>query len=79
MRKAVLLVILLIASTIPAFVTADDEPVRQRSSMTEFTWYGNATNVQVSGEWDEWGHISNLTESEGVWSVSLDLEPGMYC
>ena len=37
MRKAVLLVLLLIASTIPAFASADGEPVRQRSSMTEFT------------------------------------------
>ena len=79
MRKAVLLVLLLIASTIPAFASADDEPVRQRSSMTEFTWTGNATSVQVSGEWDDWEQISDLTESEGLWSISLDLEPGMYC
>ena len=79
MRKAVLLVILLIASTIPAFASADDEPVRQRSSMTEFTWTGNATSVQVSGEWDDWEQISDLTESEGLWSISLNLEPGMYC
>ena len=79
MRKAVMLVLLLVASTIPAFVSADDEPVRQRSSMTEFTWTGNATSVQVSGEWDDWEQISDLTEFEGVWSISLDLEPGMYC
>ena len=54
MRKAVLLVTLLLASTFPAFVSADGDPVRQRSTMTDFSWSGNASSVQISGEWDDW-------------------------
>ena len=79
MRKAVLLVALLIVSTIPAFVSADDDPVRQRSEVTDFSWTGTATTVQISGEWDDWEQLVNLSETGGVWSVSLNLEPGMYC
>ena len=41
MRKAVLLVALLIASTLPAYVSADDDPIRQRQSSTDFSWSGN--------------------------------------
>ena len=79
MRKAILLVALLVVSTLPAYVSADDDPVRTRQTLTEFSWSGNASSVQISGEWDDWLVRSDLLEDEGEWSVSLDLEPGMYC
>ncbi|MDG1525435.1 MAG: alpha-amylase family glycosyl hydrolase, partial [Candidatus Thalassarchaeaceae archaeon] len=79
MRKAVMFVFMLILASLPTFVSADDSPVRQRASMTEFTWTGNATTVQVSGEWDDWTIRTNLTETDGVWSAFLNIDPGMYC
>ena len=79
MRKAILLVALLIFSTLPSLATADEDPVRQRSSMTDFTWSGNANTVQVAGEWDNWTEHINLSESGGEWSASVEIPPGMYC
>ena len=79
MRKATLLVILLIIASLPSPATADENPVRQRSNMTEFTWVGSATTVQVSGEWDDWQVRTDLVENNGSWIVELSLNPGMYC
>ena len=79
MRKAILLVILLLAATLPMFATADSDPIRQRSTATDFSWSGTATSVQVSGEWDDWAERTNLSENNGQWSASLEIDPGMYC
>ncbi len=79
MRKATLLVILLIIASLPSTTTADENPVRQRSNMTEFTWVGSATTVEVSGEWDDWQVRTDLVDNNGSWSVELSLNPGMYC
>ena len=79
MRKAMLLVVLLLAASIPTLASADDNPVRQRSTLTEFSWTGTATSVQVSGEWDDWDVRTDLSEVGGEWTVTLDLDPGLYC
>ncbi len=79
MRKAILLVILLLAATLPMFASADDDPIRQRSTTTDFSWVGTATSVQISGEWDDWTVRTNFSQSNGQWSVSLDIDPGLYC
>ena len=78
MRKATLLVILLLIASFPSPATAD-EPIRQRTNMTEFTWMGGATTVQVSGEWDDWQVRTDLVENNGSWGAELNLNPGMYC
>ena len=74
-----LLVVLLLAASIPTLASADDNPVRQRSTLTEFSWTGTATSVQVSGEWDDWDVRTDLSEVGGEWTVTLDLDPGLYC
>ncbi|MEE3083327.1 MAG: hypothetical protein VX320_04475, partial [Candidatus Thermoplasmatota archaeon] len=80
MRKALVLVFLLLAGTLPLFANAEDPSlVRQRSAETEFTWTGTANTVQVSGEWDNWQEWTNLSEVNGVWTASLPLNSGMYC
>ena len=79
MRKAVLLVFLLLTATLPMFASADSDPIRQRSTTTNFSWSGIATSVQVSGEWDDWNERTNLSENNGQWSASLEIAPGMYC
>ena len=68
MRKATLLVILLLIASFPSPATAD-EPIRQRTNMTEFTWMGSATTVQVSGEWDDWQVRTDLEENNGSWGA----------
>jgi glycosidase/plastocyanin len=61
-------------------VEADDpEPVRIRSGLTTFSWLGDADSVQIGGEWDDWEGRINLSESDRVWSVEMNLDPGMYC
>ena len=80
MRKALVLVFLLLAATVPLFTSAENPSlVRQRSADTEFTWAGTATTVQVSGEWDDWQERTNLSEENGVWRTALSLNSGMYC
>tara|TARA_B100001741_G_scaffold112163_1_gene92152 strand:- start:1445 stop:3835 length:2391 start_codon:yes stop_codon:yes gene_type:complete len=43
-----------------------------------FSWYGNATSVELKGEWD-WDNNTTMTESGGVWSASVPLSEGLYC
>ena len=60
-------------------VDAPVEPIRSRLVMTTFSWEGEATSVEVSGEWDDWDVRTDLTESGGEWTTSLEIEPGQYC
>ena len=54
--------------------------VRQRAQTHVFEWSGNASNVSVHGEWDDWAGGTQLIETApDQWSVGMALAPGMYC
>lgn len=71
MRKAIFLVVLLLAMSIP-YAQADSE------EGVLFTWTGSASTVELAGEWD-WDNPTAMTESGGIWSATLDLSDGLYC
>tara|TARA_B100000519_G_scaffold15149_1_gene11210 strand:- start:3175 stop:5469 length:2295 start_codon:yes stop_codon:yes gene_type:complete len=43
-----------------------------------FTWTGNASTVELIGEWD-WDSPTTMTETDGIWSATVDLADGLYC
>ena len=71
MRKAIFLVVLLLAMSIPYAQAESEEGVL-------FTWTGSASTVELAGEWD-WDNPTTMTESDGIWSATLDLADGLYC
>ena len=71
MRKAILLVLMLMALTMPSANADTDEGVL-------FTWTGSATTVELIGEWD-WDSPIIMSESAGIWSTTVDLDDGLYC
>jgi len=71
MRRAIFLVVLLLAMSIP-YVQADSE------EGVLFTWSGNASTVELIGEWD-WDSPTTMTELDGLWSASIELDEGLYC
>ena len=71
MRRAFFLVSILLAMSIPIAVAENEEGV-------EFTWSGSASSVELIGEWD-WNSTSTMSESEGLWSTTIQLSPGFYC
>ena len=71
MRRAIFLVAILLAMSIP-YVQADSE------EGVLFTWSGNANTVELIGEWD-WSTSTLMTESGGLWSASVELDDGLYC
>ena len=71
MRRAIFLVVLLLAMSIP-YVQADSE------EGVLFTWSGNASTVELIGEWD-WDSPTTMTELDGLWSASIELNEGLYC
>ena len=71
MRRAIFLVAILLAMSIP-YVQADSE------ESVLFTWTGNANTVELVGEWD-WDSPTTMTEMDGLWSASVELDDGLYC
>ena len=71
MRKAIFLVVLLLAMSIPYAQAESEEGVL-------FTWTGSASTVELAGEWD-WDNPTTMSESGGIWSATLDLAEGLYC
>ena len=71
MRRAIFLVALLLAMSIPNVQAEGEEGVL-------FTWVGSASTVELKGEWD-WDQTIAMTESGGIWSTTVDLEDGLYC
>ena len=70
MRRAIFLVVILLAMSIP-YAQADNE------NGVLFTWTGSASSVELIGEWD-WNNTTAMSESGGVWSTSVELEAGLY-
>lgn len=71
MRRAIFLVALLLAMSIPHAQADGEQGVL-------FTWTGNASTVELKGEWD-WNTTTTMVESGGIWSTSVDLADGLYC
>ena len=71
MRRAIFLVTILLAMSIP-YVQADSE------DGVLFTWSGDANTVELVGEWD-WDSPTTMTEMDGLWSASIELNEGLYC
>ena len=71
MRRAIFLVTILLARSIP-YVQADSE------EGVLFTWSGDANTVELVGEWD-WDSPTTMTEMDGLWSASIELNEGLYC
>ena len=71
MRRAIFLVALLLAMSIPHAQADGEQGVL-------FTWTGNASTVELKGEWD-WDTTTTMVESDGIWSTSVDLADGLYC
>lgn len=71
MRRAIFLVVILLAMSIP-HAQADNE------NGVLFTWTGSASSVELIGEWD-WNNTTAMSESGGVWSTSVELDAGLYC
>ena len=71
MRRAIFLVALLLAMSIPNAQADGDEGVL-------FTWSGNASTVELIGEWD-WDSAIPMSESGGIWSATVNLVDGLYC
>ena len=64
-------------------VVGEDDPSsfsRINSNSTEFVYYAasNVDTVEVVGEWDDWLR-HNLTYSNGIYSIDLEINPGFYC
>ena len=75
---------LLLVSLGPLLQTAGADEgrsvVRQRAQEHVFTWNGNASVVEVHGEWNAWTSGSALVEvAPDTWQLNLPLSPGMYC
>ena len=71
MRRAIFLVVLLLAMSIPNAQAEGEEGVL-------FTWTGSANTVELVGEWD-WDTTIPMSESGGIWSATVDLADGLYC
>ena len=71
MRRAIFLVVLLLAMSIPNAQADSEEGVL-------FTWSGNATSVELIGEWD-WNTTTTMSEQAGIWSATINLTEGLYC
>ena len=64
-------------------VVAEDDSSsfsRINSSTAKFSYYAasNVDTVEVVGEWDGWLR-HNLTYSNGIYTIDLEINPGFYC
>ena len=59
-------------------VTADNPDIDYQSGHTEFSWFGTASTVELTGEWN-WSDTISLVESNGIWSTQVNLSEGIYC
>ena len=76
---SVAMVLLLLFVTGTPMLSADVEAAEARSSTgTTLTYTGDATTVQLAGEWD-WSERLTMTNNSGVWTVDVELPEGLYC
>ena len=73
-----LVVLLLLVSCSPMFSNDAQATAGRSSTATTVSYLGEATTVELAGEWD-WDAPVEMNLSEGVWSVDVELEEGLYC
>ena len=76
MSAALLFLTVFMLPMIP--VTADNPDIDYQSGHTEFSWFGTASTVELTGEWN-WSDTISLAESNGIWSTQVNLSEGIYC
>ena len=74
---AVVLMLLFVMAT-PLYSTEVRATEGRSSTATTFTYVGEATSVQLIGEWD-WDAVLEMNNSSGTWSVDVELSEGLYC
>ena len=74
---AVVLMLLFVMAT-PLYSTEVRATEGRSSTATTFTYVGEATSVQLIGEWD-WDSVLEMNNSSGTWSVDVELSEGLYC
>ena len=78
-RTALFIVVVLVAVVATPLLANDVSADEGRSSTaTTLTYNGPGQTVQLVGEWD-WDTRLNMTQSNGVWSVDVELDEGLYC
>ena len=80
MRRSSLAVVLLLLFVMASPLYSNDVRAAEgRSSpATTLTYVGEATSVQLIGEWD-WDAALEMNNSSGTWSVDVELSEGLYC
>ncbi|MDP6869632.1 MAG: alpha-amylase family glycosyl hydrolase [Candidatus Poseidoniaceae archaeon] len=71
MRRTIFIVALFLIMGLPVVEGDEDDGIL-------FTWNGNASTVELIGEWD-WNSTSSLADNGDFWTVSINLDPGLYC
>lgn len=74
---AVVLMLLFVMAT-PLYSTEVRATEGRSSTATTLTYVGEATSVQLIGEWD-WDAVLEMNNSSGTWSVDVELSEGLYC
>ena len=80
MRRSSLAVVLLLLFVMASPLYSNDVRATEgrSSTATTLTYIGEATSVQLVGEWD-WNTALEMNNSSGVWSVDVELSEGLYC
>ena len=80
MRRSSLAVVLLLLFVMASPLYSNDARATEgrSSTATTLTYIGEATSVQLVGEWD-WNTALEMNNSSGVWSVDVELSEGLYC
>lgn len=80
MRYSSGLVFLLVSVLIFPLIQVDANQPSQNSQTgdTIFSWSGQATTVQIEGEWN-WSDAISLSEDDGIWTTEIELSEGLYC
>ena len=80
MRYSSGLVFLLVSVLIFPLIQVDANQPSQnpQTGDTVFSWSGQATTVQIEGEWN-WSDTISLSEDDGIWTTEIELSEGLYC
>jgi len=78
MRIQIFLIGLLVFSYIPLTANVTTASTHEHNNYHSIEYVGIANQVQIIGEWD-WSQPIDLLQENGVWTVNLDLEEGLYC
>ncbi|MEL0100863.1 MAG: hypothetical protein VW862_04110, partial [Euryarchaeota archaeon] len=78
MRIQLFLIGLLIIPFLPLTSNITTATSNQHNNFHSIEYIGSANQVQIVGEWN-WSQPIDLALENGVWTVNLDLDEGLYC